>query len=211
MRFLPEGADTLRHLGYVAGPGRYYQPAYRHIAAAVGIEEGAILDVGCGAGWVCLHLAEGRPELDCVGIDRSPLMLRFARRNKGSRLNVSFREMEAEAITFPEHTFHVALAVQSAHHWRDTDAVLRAVHRVLVPGGRFYVYEADSDATEVPEGWVRRIGPWPPDWWLIRNWRRYGMGAERWERLKEAVRRSPFGGGEDGRHGFYRRLVLTRA
>jgi hypothetical protein len=36
------------------------------------------------------------------------------------------------------------------------------------------------------------------------------MNDAAWEVLKTAAQASPFGGGEDGRHGFYRRMVLTR-
>jgi len=195
---------------YQHGPARYYQPAYFHLASAIGLESGAFLDVGCGPGWLAIQVASGKPELDAVGIDTSPAMLRFAQRNRGPRLNVSFREMDASTIVFPEATFDAAAAVQSAHHWADTAGVLSEVHRVLKPGGAFYVYEADSEATEVPEGWIHREGAWPPDAWVRRAWRRYGMDQADWEALKTAVSASPFGGGEDGRHGFYRRLVLRK-
>lgn len=205
-----DARQALRHVAYAWGPARHYQPAYAHIALAVGIDAGSFLDVGCGPGWLAIRVAAGRPEVDAVGIDLSPVMLRFAQRNRGPRLNVTFRRMDAAAIAWPDRTFHAAAAVQSAHHWTDTAAVLAEVHRVLVPGGRFFVYEADSDANEVPLGWVARRAGWPPDALVLRNWRRFGMDAARWEALKEAVRASPFGGGEDGRHGFYRRLVLSR-
>lgn len=200
----------LRDLSYQLGPGRYYQPAYHHIAAAVGPQEGAFLDVGCGPGWLAIHVAAGKPELDAVGIDHSPQMVQAAKRNQGTRLNVSFREMSAERIVFPDHTFDAAAAVQSAHHWTQPATILAEVHRVLKPGGCFYIYEADADATSVPEGWVRRRGVWPPDAWVRWNWTRFGMAQARWDSLKQQVRDSPFGGGEDGRHGFYRRLVLRR-
>ena len=200
----------LRAWSYHLGPGLAYQPAYRHIAAAIGLQSGAFLDVGCGPGWLCVHLAAGKAELDAIGIDTSPPMLGIARRNKGQRLNITFREMDAAQIVYPAGTFDAAAAVQSAHHWRDPAAVLAEVARVLKVGGRFYLYEADADATSVPEGWVVRRGGYPPDALLKASWRRYGMGEAAWEALKKVVSQSPFGGGEDGRHGFYRRLVLTR-
>lgn len=209
-KLLPEGRRSLTAHAYQRGPGRYYQPAYFHIAEAIGLEEGAFLDVGCGPGWLAVRVAAGKPELDAVGIDTSATMLDLARQNRGTRLNVTFRQMDAADIIFPEDTFDAAAAVQSAHHWQDTDAVLAEVFRVLKPGGVFYLYEADSELDEVPEGWIQRRGPWPPDAWVIRAWRRWGMDGPAWEALKEAVRRSPFGGGEDGRHGFYRRLVLRK-
>ena len=205
---LSEGG--LKALAYDVGPGRYYQPAYRNIASAIEIGSGAFLDVGCGPGWLSIYVASGKPELDAIGIDTNEAMLQMAERHKGTRLNVTFRMMDAVNIIYPEATFDAAAAVQSAHHWEDTAAVLREVHRVLKPGGVFYLYEADAENTEVPGGWIQRQGIFPPDSWVLRNWKRYGMDATRWEELKQKVRASPFGGGEAGRHGFYRRLVLTK-
>ena len=210
-KLLPEGRRSLTAWTYQRGPGRYYQPAYFHIAEAMDLQEGAFLDVGCGPGWLAVHVAAGKPELDAVGIDTSTTMLDLARQNRGTRLNVTFREMDAADIIFPEGTFDAAAAVQSAHHWKDNAAaILAEIHRVLKPGGTFYIYEADSDATSVPEGWVERSKGWPVDAWVIRAWRRWGMDEAAWSELKAVVKDSPFGGGEDGRHGFYRRLVLRK-
>lgn len=210
----PFASDLRRKLTawtYELGPSRYYKPAYRHIAAAIQLDSGAFLDVGCGPGWLSIYVAAGKPELDAIGIDTSDTMIALATRHKGTRLNVTFRQMDATNIVYPEGTFNVAAAVQSAHHWMDRAlAVLAEVHRVLVPGGLFYIYEADADAREVPEGWIARKGPWPPDAWVRLMWRRHGMDEARWNDLKAVVKESPFGGGEDGRHGFYRRMVLTR-
>ena len=99
---------------YQVGPGRYYQPTYRRIAEAIGLESGAFLDVGCGPGWLSLHVAAGKLDIDAVGIDHSEQMVAAARKNKGNRLNITIREMKAEAIKFPEATFDAAAAVQTA-------------------------------------------------------------------------------------------------
>jgi ubiquinone/menaquinone biosynthesis C-methylase UbiE len=137
-------------------------------------------------------------------------MIALAQRNRGPRLNVTFRKMDGANIVYPDETFHAVAAIQSAHHWVDPASILLEVHRVLRTGHSFYIYEADADASEVPRGWIHRRGPWPPDRYVLKTWRRYGMNSEAWNELKSHVRSSPFGGGEDGRHGFYRRLVLTR-
>jgi ubiquinone/menaquinone biosynthesis C-methylase UbiE len=205
---LSEGG--LKALAYDVGPGRYYQPAYRNIASAINVESGAFLDVGCGPGWLSIYVAAGKPELDAIGIDTNEAMLQKAERHKGTRLNITYRSMDAADIIYPEGTFTAAAAVQSAHHWEDPAAVLSEVYRVLQPGCSFYIYEADAELDEVPEGWIQRQGPFPPDAWILRNWKKFGMDAAQWEELKQQIRASPFGGGEDGRHGFYRRLVLTR-
>lgn len=210
MALLPEGRRSLTAYAYNMGPAVLYQPAYRFIAADIGLTAGAWLDIGCGPGWLCIHAAAGNPELDVIGIDTSETMLSLAETNKRGRLNVTLRKMDGGNIIYPAHTFAVVTAVQSAHHWKDPAAVFAEAHRVLVPGGRFYVYEADPEA-EIPSDWIQRRAGWPPDAILRRRWRKWGMDQARWDALRAVATASPFG--EDvaeERHGFYRRLVCTR-
>ncbi len=192
------------------GPAWALQPAYRRIAEAIGLEAGAFLDVGCGAGWLALYVASGKPELDAVGIDTDELALGIGERNKGTRLNVTLRNMDPARIVYPDRTFHAAAAMGSFRRWADPDAALEEIHRVLREGARLHLYESDAELEALPEGWVRSPGPWMPDRALLYDLRRRGMDTAAWSELKERVRRSPFRGGEDGRHGPFRRLVLTR-
>jgi SAM-dependent methyltransferase len=195
---------------YQLGPGRYYQPAYQHIAQAIGLSSGSFLDVGCGPGWLCLHVAADRLDIDAIGIDHSHRMVEAARRNKGTRLNITIREMSAIAIKFPEATFDVAAAVQSAHHWDDPEPILAEVLRVLKPGGRFLLYEADKDRSSIPHGWIRRSRGWPPDMVVLNGWRRFGMNEAEWTALEVVVRGVGFSNVVVGEHGFYRTMVLTK-
>jgi ubiquinone/menaquinone biosynthesis C-methylase UbiE len=203
----PPWPERLQALRYDVDAAAAYAPAYEHIARELALEHGAFLDVGCGPGWLAIAVAGGKPELDAVGIDRSAAMLRVAERNKGFRLNVTFREMSASRIVFPDRTFDAVAVVHAREVWSDAPSVLAEIFRVLVPGGRALVYEPDPDG-EIPEGWIRRRGGWPPDALLRRTWRRASLARDEWSALKAAVKASPFGGGVDGRHGWYRRLVL---
>ena len=192
---------------YAAGPARYYGPAYAQIASAVRPKAGLVLDVGCGPGGLSIELGATTPRVSVLGIDRSATMVRFARKRGYASPNVTFEEADAAVLRFADATVNVAVTVQSAHHWTAPDAIFAEIRRVLAPNGRFYVYEADSEATSVPEGWVARRGPWPPDAWILANWRRFGMDTDRWAALRHVASRH-FGVLADDRHGFYRRLVL---
>lgn len=210
MALFPEGRRSLAAYAYNAGPAVAYQPAYRYIAADIGVEGGAWLDVGCGPGWLCIRAAAGHPELDVVGIDTSETMLALAEANKRGRLNVTLRKMDGAQIIYPTGTFNVVTSVQSAHDWTAPGPILAEIHRVLAPGGKFYLYEADPDG-EIPPEWLHRRAAWPPDVVLRRRWRRDGMDQTRWDALRAEVASSPFGADvADERHGFYRRLVCTR-
>lgn len=210
MSLLPEGRRTLTAWAYQAGPATWYQPAFRFIAADIGVTKGAWLDIGCGPGWLAIRAAEGNPELDVIAIDTSDTMLELANANKAGRLNVTFRKMDGARVVYPPGTFEVVTAVQTAHHWQDPAAIFAEAWRVLAPGGRMYVYEADPDG-EIPEGWIHRRAGFPPDALLRRQWRKYGMDQARWDQLRSVAMASPFGEDvADERHGFYRRLVCTR-
>lgn len=204
------GRAALASLAYRLGPARYYAPAYRFIAEDVAPPRGAMLDLGCGPGWVAIHAASDRPDLDVVAIDTDPAMLAAADKNRRGRLNVTLRQMDAARIVYPDRTFDVAVAVQSAHHWTDAARVFAEVHRVLAEGGRFFVYEADP-AAAVPEGWIARRGPWPPEGLVRANWARFGMDEAAFASLRAVAEASPFSGDvAEDRHGFYRRLLCTR-
>lgn len=210
MFLLPEGRRTLAAYAYHIGPAHYFQPAYKFIAADIGQEHGAWLDIGCGPGWLAIHAGSGRADLDVIGIDTSETMINLSETNKAGRLNVTFRHMDGADIIYPEATFDVITAVQVAHEWEDTAKVLAECHRTLKPGGRLYIYEADPEA-EIPSDWISRRGVFPSDSMLRKSWQQNGMDQARWDQLKAAVAASPFGAGAaDERHGFYRRLVATR-
>lgn len=208
---LPEGRRSLSAYAYHVGPSHTYQPAYRFIAADIGNEHGAWLDMGTGTGWLAIHAGAGKPDLDVIGIDTSETMLSLAETNKAGRLNVTFRKMSADDVIYPAGTFTVVTAVQLFHHLGPERAkVLSEAHRTLVEGGKLYIYEADPES-EVPADWVSRRAGWPTDGVLKGRWKKYGMDQSAWDQLKRDVEASPFGTGyTDERHGFYRRLVCTR-
>ena len=89
-----------------------------------------ILDLGCGDGQLTRQLAESgaRP----VGVDASPQMVAAARAR-----GVAADEASAEALPYADATFEAVFSNAVLHWVRDQSAMLREVHRVLRPGGRF--------------------------------------------------------------------------
>jgi ubiquinone/menaquinone biosynthesis C-methylase UbiE len=191
------------------GPSSWLQPAWRAVAAEVALADGAFLDMSSGYGWVCIHVAAGKPELDAVGIEPCPSKRNQADKNRQRRLNCTFKEMDLKELTFPDSTFDVALAIGSAQHWAEPDAVLTEVHRVMRQGARLLLYDPQPEGA-LPTDWIDHRGAWPPESVVRRHLRKQAMDDASWERIKLAVKASPFGGGEEGQHGFYRRLVMRR-
>lgn len=89
----------------------------------------SILDVGCGTGSLTAQLADRAGRV--VGVDSSPSMVERARR---LHPDVDFAVCDALELPF-EGEFDVVFS-NAVFHWiGDHDALLRAVRRVLKPGG----------------------------------------------------------------------------
>ena len=113
----------------------------RFLALLDGPLEGHGLGLGPGVGWETLVLAEQFPRATLTGVDYDPDQVAQARRNLASRPSltqrVSFHRGDATAGEFLAATFDFAYALNVLHHVADYPAVIREVHRMLRPDGRF--------------------------------------------------------------------------
>ncbi len=89
-----------------------------------------ILDVGCGDGQLSKRIAAGRAQVQ--GVDASPEMVSAACQH-----GVAAEQAIAEALPFPDATFDAVFSNAALHWVRGQHAMMREVHRVLKPGGRF--------------------------------------------------------------------------
>ena len=142
----PEKFGAIKSFFYRLWAEPSIEPMHRRIASEVPIEKGRLLDVGCGGGKVDRLIAAARPNVTVLGLDSSEPMLSAARK-RSSAPNVDFRLGTIEGAGFSEE-FDFALTVLSFHHWEEPGAGLRAVQRALVPGGSFWIYEMDPEASE---------------------------------------------------------------
>ena len=101
-----------------------------------------VLDLASGIGDPALMAAEKvAPDGHVLGIDLSSEMLRCAR-DRATRAgidNVEFRVQDAAELSETDAHFDAALCRFGLMHMLDPVEVVRHVHRVLVPGGRFAV------------------------------------------------------------------------
>ncbi|WP_051327535.1 class I SAM-dependent methyltransferase [Desulfatibacillum aliphaticivorans] len=107
-------------------------------------EKGSLLDVGCGGGHILERLAEKFPQLTLAGVDLSEEQV--ARANERLRPYVSrtqIRQGSALNLPYPPDKFDVILSTGSIKHWPDKVLGLSECLRVLKPGGRLLIMEAD--------------------------------------------------------------------
>lgn len=117
-----------------------------------------VLDYCCGDGESSLRAAaSGATEV--VGIDISPVSVMDARRKaeaRGLSDRVRFEVMDAEAMTFPDSSFDVAIVGGVLHHL-DLDAAYRELARVLAADGVALCGEALRHNALIQ--WYRRWTP----------------------------------------------------
>lgn len=98
----------------------------------------SVLEVGFGPGVGIQLLARSASAGYIAGIDASQEMVeQAAARNAHGieRGRVDLRHGAVERLPFADHTFDKALAINSMQVWPDAAAGLRAMRRVIKPGG----------------------------------------------------------------------------
>jgi ubiquinone/menaquinone biosynthesis C-methylase UbiE len=111
-------------------------------------EEGSLLDIGTGPGWLLLKLHQQAPRMRLVGIDSSSAMVTKARENTAGIESVEIKQGNADDIPFPEQSFDIVVSTVSVHHWKQPTVGLNEAYRVLKAGGYALIYDLVSDTPQ---------------------------------------------------------------
>ena len=104
-----------------------------------------ILDVGTGTGFFAILLAEKGHRVE--GIDLTPAMLEEARTlAKQRNLDITFREMDAQNLAYPDGAFDVVISRNLTWTLPDPERAYASWFRVLKPGGVLLNFDAEYAA-----------------------------------------------------------------
>ncbi len=106
-------------------------------------EQGTVLEVGTGHGIRARLIADSFPRVEVTAIDRSPELLALARH--GRRRNLGFLEADLYDLPFADNSFDFVYARLVFMHLSDPLRALLSLKRVLRPGGRILIEDADRD------------------------------------------------------------------
>ena len=104
----------------------------------------AVLDAGCGSGWMTQGLAGRLPWAEVIGIDVGADFIERAR-DRHAAERVFFQVADFGVLPFDDGRFDCVFADNSLEHAFDVDGTLRELHRVLCDGGAL-VAAIPSDA-----------------------------------------------------------------
>lgn len=116
--------------------GTTLQIVGEHLCETLDLRSGQrVLDVAAGNGNVAL--AAARRWCEVVATDFVPSLLASARdRAKADRLDIEFREADAEALPFPDGSFDVVVSSFGVMFAPDQDRAASELIRVCRPGGK---------------------------------------------------------------------------
>lgn len=106
------------------------------------------LDVATGTGMMALETARHLPGGSVVGVDLSDGMLRQARAKAEARQlhNATFRQMDMDALDFPQDHFDVATCSFGLFFVNDMEGAMRRISRTVKPGGKIAISSFTENA-----------------------------------------------------------------
>ncbi len=102
-----------------------------------------LIELGCGPGFYSCGLAERFPELNVLGIDRSPKQLAYAREKRTDRGlgNCRFKSDNVLELSLPDDSVDTVIASRLFTVLPNRRRAVAEMYRVLRPGGRCFVAE----------------------------------------------------------------------
>lgn len=109
-----------------------------------------ILELGAGAGWLCVWLAKTRPDLQILGLESSDELIQLATKHldeMGVSNRIQIQKGDVENLQqFPDDSFDAVISMWRVHTWDSPASVFDEVSRILKEGGVICISAARRDA-----------------------------------------------------------------
>ena len=127
----------------------YQAHADEMLQHCITIEEGDILDIGCGTGHFLREYMKGKPGLKAVGVDVSSSMIVEASRKaqEAGLENVKFIHADWESMSLAPlsgYNFNIIFCANAFHYFTDPQAASDKLYKLLSDGGMLYVLERNK-------------------------------------------------------------------
>jgi len=99
-------------------------------------EKQKFLEVGCGNGAACKHIAE-KYNLNVTGMDVDPEQIKNAIRDIEKIQNIQFFEGDSTNLEFSDNEYDIVYSSGVLHHINNWKKVLEEINRVLKPKGHY--------------------------------------------------------------------------
>jgi ubiquinone/menaquinone biosynthesis C-methylase UbiE len=122
-------------------------PDAQSISDILGINEGTLLDVGCGGGWLDIGLAQ-ITNLNFVCVDISPRCVEGTKRDVLDFYladRVSVLQADSQDLPFEDNTFDAVMSTASIGFWHNPQKGIEELYRVLKPGGKIFIRGFDGN------------------------------------------------------------------
>lgn len=114
------------------------------------IENGTILDLGSGTGYLAIEIAKRARGLHVYGVDLSMKMVRIARSHARGVDNVEIVFGNAARLPFKDNSIGLVVSTGASHHWKAPQLVFEECYRVLKAGGEAWIYDGCPEVFSNP-------------------------------------------------------------
>ena len=150
MNVVEQEFDALAHEYESNRLASWYQAhADEMLQHCIAIEQGDILDIGCGTGHFLREYLKGKPGLRAVGVDISSSMIEEASRkaDEASLENLKFIHADWETMSleqFSGYNFNIIFCANAFHYFTDPQAASDKLYKLLNDEGMLYVLERNK-------------------------------------------------------------------
>jgi 2-polyprenyl-3-methyl-5-hydroxy-6-metoxy-1,4-benzoquinol methylase len=133
-------------------------PAMHDVHRALTSTNVRVADVGCGAGWSTLAMAQAFPDAEIIGFDADPASVYDAQRNAAAHgVAVRFEVRDAASMA-DQGPFDLVLVLEALHDMSCPDEALGAIRQALASGGSVIVADENvHDHFHAPANDIERL------------------------------------------------------